>query len=1069
MTVELRTLRVSAEMDASGYVAASNQKVAADKAMSASGKEAAAGIAAVGGATQSTETKVSNTANVMERLSRQFVDGYGTAQRATAAVNALSREIDKTGFDAARVQPILDGIYRKYGQLADASVFAARGQTQLAAAITDTTARLQTQEAVIERRGGRVPLVPREREFQSPWGQAAPTNTPVAAANDNRFNTANIAAQFQDIGVTAAMGMNPLQIALQQGTQLSMVFEQMKGTGQSAGAALLGAFTSIISPLSLLTIGAVAASAAALQYFSTWKKEGKSLDGALTDHEKAIRNIGDAYGYAAQQQKASGLLTGRGADVLSAASAQQLQLGINTNTRDVLGEISQRITPGRSAGGYFTAIPEFKEFDDAIKQLRKTAADGTPDIEEFRRAVSERWALDPLNNDLTTAAGKLLEMTNNAMQAASAIKQLERMRLDRVDAYRQYGMSREAGPGSAAAAAELKRRLDGESDAAMQADMRARTFAERFEAARMNAAAGDPIGRADRIRVAELEERTRYEVELRDALQARSDAQRSALEQAELERLSIGKSAGEIARLNAGYQDFVKLREDSERTGLPISDAALENVKEFAKAMGEAADATARLRLENDLQFEREQMFRTSGEQAIASRLRGTGISLNSATAQQMRDNARFADAKEITAGFFSDLRAAFQQNGGDIGEAFAQAALNATNKILDRMMENIIDQLASGFASAFTGVKPGVAGSAFAELGGGLMGMLGYSAANDNYSAPVGAVTRMPLPAIGAAGNTRGGIPLASISTANGLVAQVNAAFAERFQGFINELEGTGYQIKSLGGYNYRNIAGSSRLSNHAYGNAIDINPATNPDTGRGGALITDMPPGVSDIASKYGIGWGGDWRSKKDAMHFEILSKQAEAASAGIDKMTTNAIGATKGLGELGGGLQQIGGALSQFPAAPPASGGGGGGLFGWLGGLFGGGGASLSPSAWNVVSSGGMTGFFANGTENAPPGWAWVGERGPELMRMRGGETIRSNAASMAMAAGGTVYKPQINIAPPAGYQADVDEESDEGGEKINVRFSKMMASEAGRHGSPFNKRLRSMGAQERRVKR
>lgn len=47
-----------------------------------------------------------------------------------------------------------------------------------------------------------------------------------AAANDNTVNRlqatpGNIAAQFQDIGVTAVGGMSPLLIALQQGTQLS--------------------------------------------------------------------------------------------------------------------------------------------------------------------------------------------------------------------------------------------------------------------------------------------------------------------------------------------------------------------------------------------------------------------------------------------------------------------------------------------------------------------------------------------------------------------------------------------------------------------------------------------------------------------------------------------------------------------------------------------------------------------------------------------------------------------------------------------------------------------------------
>jgi len=31
------------------------------------------------------------------------------------------------------------------------------------------------------------------------------------------------------------------------------------------------------------------------------------------------------------------------------------------------------------------------------------------------------------------------------------------------------------------------------------------------------------------------------------------------------------------------------------------------------------------------------------------------------------------------------------------------------------------------------------------------------------------------------------------------------------------------------------------------------------------------------------------------------------------------------------------------------------------------------------------------YASGTSNAPPGWAWVGEEGPELIHMHGGETV------------------------------------------------------------------------------
>lgn len=77
----------------------------------------------------------------------------------------------------------------------------------------------------------------------------------------NRFNTANIAAQFQDIGVTAAMGMNPMTIALQQGTQLSAIMNSM----ESPLKGIAQAFRSIFNPVSLLSIAVVGLVAAFIQ------------------------------------------------------------------------------------------------------------------------------------------------------------------------------------------------------------------------------------------------------------------------------------------------------------------------------------------------------------------------------------------------------------------------------------------------------------------------------------------------------------------------------------------------------------------------------------------------------------------------------------------------------------------------------------------------------------------------------------------------------------------------------------------------------------------------------------
>ena len=86
---------------------------------------------------------------------------------------------------------------------------------------------------------------------------------------------------------------------------------------------------------------------------------------------------------------------------------------------------------------------------------------------------------------------------------------------------------------------------------------------------------------------------------------------------------------------------------------------------------------------------------------------------------------------------------------------------------------------------------------------------------------------------------------------------------------------------------FNYRTIAGSWRLSQHAFGMAVDINPLQNPCV-RGSRIrpstatdyvdrSKDFPHKIddNDLCKKtfesYGFRWGGRWRSVKDYQHFE------------------------------------------------------------------------------------------------------------------------------------------------------------------------------------------------------
>ena len=52
-------------------------------------------------------------------------------------------------------------------------------------------------------------------------------------------------------------------------------------------------------------------------------------------------------------------------------------------------------------------------------------------------------------------------------------------------------------------------------------------------------------------------------------------------------------------------------------------------------------------------------------------------------------------------------------------------------------------------------------------------------------------------------------------------------------------------------------------------------------------------------------------------------------------------------------------------------------------------------------------------ASGTDNAPPGWAWVGEQGPELMRMHGGEQILPNSVSRQAAKSYSEYSQYVAL--------------------------------------------------------
>lgn len=127
-------------------------------------------------------------------------------------------------------------------------------------------------------------------------------------------------------------------------------------------------------------------------------------------------------------------------------------------------------------------------------------------------------------------------------------------------------------------------------------------------------------------------------------------------------------------------------------------------------------------------------------------------------------------------------------------------------------------------------------------------------------------------------------GSDLTTVRTGSGAKFSVAAPAASQIQGFLNELEETGYHIdpKASGGFADRNIRGTSHKSQHAYGAAIDVNWNENQFDGKG---TNNLPPNVGQIADKWGLSWGGYFKGdKKDTMHFEVARLLGKDQVAGV-----------------------------------------------------------------------------------------------------------------------------------------------------------------------------------------
>lgn len=752
------------------------------------------------------------------------------------------------------------------------------------------------------------------------------------------FQTSNIAAQFQDIGVTAAMGMSPTQIGLQQGTQLAAVFAQM-GSGRQVVAGLGAALTSIISPISLITIGLVAGTAALVQYFTTAESGTSRTNGLLDEQVDIIKQAATSWGDALPSVKAYADQVERAKKNAEGQEAGQILGG---RALDGLGEKMKGLTQQyadavRSLRG-IAADPAFiRDFGTAFGTLRERLDDGTASISDVNRAQKE----------LTFAVGTY------------GTKQVLGFR----DAWEQVSASLNRSVSEARKAREewLKFVAGGTSVQDIVANA---SFTDEqgrvHQTSTFTPKVGPSLQNRPRIELDGLPgEQKKEESRAEKLRKAYEDVKKSAddrISQMQLEAGLAGQTGIAVDTLRFRLELLQKLETD----GVKATPEQLKLLDEKAAAYRKYAEAAAEAGLRAKLEFEREQLGRSAIDQDIANQQRAAGLSvnMNSYEAALIRQNERLKETKDLTSDFVKTLIGGLRE-GQSLWDALGNSALNVLSKIAQKMLE---DQIASLFGGGTAGQT---SGGGIGSITGLVQGLFKQTSAAApiaaNINAPSGSGEALAWSfwkskgladhqVAGILGNVSGESRFNPLAVGDGGKALGLFQHNDRAPQLLAALGGRGNLGNELGQHQfaYQELMGPENRAWQALLGSKDVRGATAAFAG------FERPRGFT-------------WANPEGADNFAGRLSGAEEA---LKRFGGTAGFASENLGGFGAGLGKLGQSLSgAFPSAPAP---GGGGLMGGLGSLFSNLFGSYNPAAISgqaaglapSILSGGIAGLFDTG---------------------------------------------------------------------------------------------------------
>lgn len=229
-------------------------------------------------------------------------------------------------------------------------------------------------------------------------------------------HTANLTFQLQDIGMMLAAGQNPLMLAMQQGTQVSGIFQQMGGSAKTIGPALVGAFSALISPMSLITLGSIAAGAAMIQWLTGAGEKAKTASEAVQDFADSVSTAKQAAADAKAPVSALREEYGALAEMVKKARDEQAQTALAAAAQNAKSSV-QSIIGTFDFGSRGLAGADYADILDQgtvggkrlAEQLNVARAEGEKLFSALKALEEARGPLDAAN-----AAGVLRQALVNA-------------------------------------------------------------------------------------------------------------------------------------------------------------------------------------------------------------------------------------------------------------------------------------------------------------------------------------------------------------------------------------------------------------------------------------------------------------------------------------------------------------------------------------------------------------------------------------------------------------------------------------------------------------------------------